>query len=94
MESLKWKCQEKLIKFPVYKDRDGALKEPTWKQIEPRALELGLHRLHRMVRGEDLFVREANFHQSCHKSFNLKYTNHLQYASQTTAQANNHIADT
>ena len=68
---------ERCVKFPVFKDKDGTLKEPTWKQIEPRALELGLHRLQRMVQDEDLFAREANFHQSCRKSFNLKYINHL-----------------
>ena len=68
---------ERCVKFPVFKDKDGTLKEPTWKQIEPRALELGLHRLHRMVQDEDLFAREANFHQSYRKLFNLKYINHL-----------------
>lgn len=72
---------ERCSKFPVFKDKDGALKDPTWKQIEPRALELGLHQLHRLVQGEDLFAREANFHRSCHKSFNLKYTNHLRKAA-------------
>jgi len=65
------------VKFPVFKDKDGALKEPTWKQIEPRALELGNSRLHRKVQGEDLFAREAQFHQSCRKSFNLEYANYL-----------------
>ena len=30
-----------------------------------------------MVQDEDLFAREANFHQSCRKSFNLKYINQL-----------------
>ena len=53
------------------------MKEPTWKQIESRSIEIGLHRLHRMAQGEDLFAREENFHQSCRKSFNLKYINHL-----------------
>uniref|UniRef100_UPI00358E3B67 uncharacterized protein n=1 Tax=Myxine glutinosa TaxID=7769 RepID=UPI00358E3B67 len=74
---------ERCINFAVFKDKDGALKEPSWKQIEPRALELGLHSLHRMVQGEDLFVREANFHNSCRKSFNLKYVNHLRDTGQT-----------
>lgn len=27
---------ERCVKFPVFKDKDRALKEPTWKQIEPR----------------------------------------------------------
>jgi hypothetical protein len=43
-----------------------------------------------MVQGEDLFAREANFHQSCRKSFNLKYVNHLQ----DTAQSMNRAIDT
>ena len=30
-----------------------------------------------MVRGKDLFAREANFHQSCRKLFNMQYINHL-----------------
>jgi hypothetical protein len=41
-----------------------------------------------MVQGEDLFAREANFHQSCSKSFNLKYVNHLRDT------ARNHAIDT
>ena len=53
----------------------GVLKDPTWKQIEPRALELGLHHLHLIVQWENLFAREANVHRSCHMSFNLKYAN-------------------
>ena len=61
---------ERCIKFPKFKGKDGALKEPTWKQIEPRALELGNSRLHRKVQGEDLFAREAQFHP-------LKYINYL-----------------
>lgn len=81
---------ERCINFAVFMDKGGALKEPTWKQIEPRALELGLHCLHRMVQGEDLFAREANFHKSCRKSFNLKYVNHLR----DTGQATNRAIDT
>lgn len=30
-----WKT-ERCVKFPMFKDKDGALKELTWKQIEPR----------------------------------------------------------
>jgi hypothetical protein len=78
---------ERCIKFPVFKDNDGVLKEPTWKQIEPRALELGNIRLHRIVQGEDLFAREAHFHQSCRKSFNLKYVNHLRDTDKNTSHA-------
>ena len=68
---------EGCIKFPMFKDKDGTLKEPTWKQIEPRALELGNSRLHHKAQGEDLFAREAQFHPSCRNSFNLKYANYL-----------------
>lgn len=75
---------ERCIKFPMFKDKDGALKELTWKQIEPRALELGNSRLHRKVQGEDLFAREAQFHPSCRSSFNLKYVNHLRDTARAT----------
>ena len=59
-------------------------KEPTWKQIEPRALELGNSRLHRKVQAEDLFASEAQFHPSCRKSFNLKYANYLRDTARAT----------
>jgi len=78
---------ERCIKFPVFKTVDGNIKEPSWKQIEPRALEMGLHRLHRKVQGEDLFAKEANFHQSCRKSFNLQYMKHMQKQQRFTANA-------
>jgi len=81
---------ERCIKFPVFKDKDGALKFPTWKQIEPQALELENSALYRMVQGEDLFAREAQFHQSCRKSFNLKYGNQLR----NTARAAKNASDT
>lgn len=51
--------------------------EPTWKQIEPRALALGDDHLYRKVQGQDLFAGEAQYHHSCRKAFNLKYINHL-----------------
>ena len=51
--------------------------EPTWKQIEPRALAMGDNRLFRKVQGQDLFAREAKYHSSCRKAFNLRYINHL-----------------
>ena len=75
---------EQCIKFPVFKDKDGALKEPTGKQIEPRALELGNSHLHRKVQGEDLFAREAQFHPSCRSLFNLRYLNHLRDTARAT----------
>ena len=65
-------------RFPVYKNIGGSFKEPTLKQIEPRALELELYRLHRKVHGEDLFAKEANLHPSCRNSFSLQYINHVQ----------------
>lgn len=68
---------ERRIKFPSFKG-----KEPTWAQIEPRALELGESRLHRMVMGEDLFAREACYHRSCFNSFNLRYLNHQRVKGQ------------
>ena len=78
---------ERCINFAVFKDKEGALKTPTWKQIEPRAIELGYSSLYRMVQGEDLFAREAKFHQSCRKSFNLKYINHQRHKAQATNRA-------
>jgi hypothetical protein len=62
---------ERCTKFAAFKG-----KEPTWLLIEPRALEIGESRLHRMVVGEDLFAREACFHKSCHDAFHLKYLHH------------------
>ena len=53
------------------------MKEPSWKHIEPNALELGLHSLHRRVASEDLFAKEAMYHKSCHNAFKLKYVSHL-----------------
>ena len=47
---------ERCVKFPMFMDKNGALKEPTWKQIEPLALALGNSCLHREVQGEDLFA--------------------------------------
>ena len=70
--------------FPVFKGKDGTLKYRSWKQIEPRVLELGNNRLHRLVQGEDLFARETRFHQHCRISFNLKYTNYLHCTSHAT----------
>ena len=76
---------ERCIKFAMFKDKDGVLQEPTWKQIESRALELGNRRLHRMVQGEDLFAREAHFHPSCRKSFNLKYVSYQRDTAKATS---------
>ncbi|KAK5870594.1 hypothetical protein PBY51_003528 [Eleginops maclovinus] len=85
---------QRCIKFPVYKSKDGTLKEPTWKRIEPQALEPGLHHLHRMVQDEDLFAREANYHQSCRKSFDLNYANHKRLTSRGEALDTNPVSGT
>ena len=66
-----------MYQFPSFKG-----KEPTWAQIEPRALELGENHLHRRVMGEDLFAREACYHRSCFNSFNLRYLNHQRVKGQ------------
>lgn len=69
--------KEQCVTFPVFKDNRGVTLEPTWKQIEPRALAMGDNRLFRKVQGQDLFAREAKYHSSCRKAFNLRYINHL-----------------
>ena len=79
---------ERCNRFPVYKNLSGGFKEPTWKQIEPRALELGLYRLQCKVAGEDLSAKQANFHPSCRKSFNLQYVNHMQKQQSVGTDAN------
>lgn len=38
-----------------------------------------------MVQGEDLFAREANYHQSCCKSFDLNYANQKRLTSRAEA---------
>ena len=53
------------------------------KNIKPQALELGYSGLHRMVQDEDLFAREAQFHPSCRKSFNLRCANYLSGIART-----------
>ena len=72
----------------MHKNIGGSFKEPTWKQIEPQALKLGLYRLHRTVHGKDRFAKVANFHPSCRKSFNLQYMNHAQNQQNAETDAN------
>ena len=69
--------KEQCVTFAVFKDNRGVTLEPTWKQIELRALALGDNRLFRKVQGQDLFAREAQYHSLCRKAFNLRYINHL-----------------
>ena len=82
---------ERCSKFSIFKDKDGSFKVPTWKKIEHRALELGDNRLHRMVQGEDLFAKEAQFHQTCLKAFNLKYLKHCKNKVLTIPRAQTRI---
>ena len=66
-----------MLHLQFFKDNRGVTLEPTWKQIEPRAPAMGDNRLFRKVQRQDLFVREAKYHSSCRKAFNLRYINHL-----------------
>ena len=74
LEKLSKTKTDKCIQFPVFKSKEDGLKEPSWKKIEQRTLKLGLFSLHRKIQ-EDLFAKEAKFHQSCLTAFNLQYTN-------------------
>ena len=82
---------ERCVKFLILKDKDGALKEPTCKQIRPQALELRNSRFHRELQSENLFAREAQLHLSARKSFNLKYAN---YRRDTVRATNCNKTDT
>ena len=63
--------KKSLQKFPSFVGR-----EASWKQIEPHALELGEVRLYRLVQGEDLHSKVAQYHQKCLNSFKLRYSNY------------------
>ena len=69
--------REQCVTFAVFKDNRGATLQPTWKQIEPHTLAMRDNRLFRKVQGQDLFAREAKYHSSFRKAFNLRYINHL-----------------
>ena len=62
--------------FPVFK-KNIKVKEESWRVIEPQAIQMGLDRLVRKVKGEDSLAREANCHKTCFKDFHLKYLNYL-----------------
>ena len=49
----------------MYKDENGALKEPSWKLIEYHTLELGLHNLYCMDKFEDN-VKRLKLNGLCH----------------------------
>ena len=51
-------------------------KENAWEQIESQAEKLGLSRLHRLVRGVNLFSAEAKYHKSCYVSFRTSFSNY------------------
>ena len=67
---------ERCTKFSVFKEKDGAFREPSWTPIASQSLAMGNGRLYRLVEGEDLFAREAQYHPSCHNAFKLQYVSH------------------
>lgn len=71
----------------MFHENAGNLKEPLWKQIESKALDLGKMRLYRLVQGADLFAREAKFHQSCLSSFKLEHLAHVRAKSKDAESA-------
>ena len=68
---------------PNVQGRVWSFKGAYWKKIKPQALELDYSGLHCMIQDEDLFAREAQFHQSCRKSFNLRCANYLSGIART-----------
>ena len=51
-------------------------KTPAWKSIEEESQALGETRLHRLVQGQDLFAKEAQYHEKCYSSFKLRCVAH------------------
>ena len=51
-------------------------KEPAWEGLEAKADILRKMCLHRKIKGEDLFAREARYHKTCSNHFNTEYHNH------------------
>jgi hypothetical protein len=62
---------ERAQSFSSYK-----FKENAWQQIESQAEKMGLDRLHRQVKNQDLFACEAKYHPSCFKSFRTSFANY------------------
>ena len=68
-------CRKEEIKGPDRKTERSELfssrknKQNAWEQMESQAEKMGLSRLHRLVKGVDLFSAEAKYHNSCFKSF-------------------------
>ena len=49
------------------------LRDASWQNIEPRALEIGDNQIFRLIQGQDLFKREAQDHAFCENQFKLNY---------------------
>ena len=65
----------------------------TWQQIESQAFEVGDFALYRLVQGEDLVAREAMFHTSCRKDFELKVFNLSKRQSMGGSVKNSHTSE-
>ena len=70
---------ERCTKFSVFKEKDRTFREPSWTPIASQSLAMGNERLHRLVQGEDLFAREAQYHPSCHNAFKQQYVSHCRH---------------
>ena len=68
---------------PNVQGRVWSFKGVYLEKVKPQALELGYSGLHRMVQDKDLFAKEAEFHPSCRKSFNLRCANYLSGIART-----------
>ena len=57
-----------MTKFSSFEGRSAS-----WKEIEPKALEMRNMPVYRRVQGQDLWAREAKFHQRCLNEFTIEY---------------------
>ena len=89
----KSRTTERCTTFPVFQESTGALKDQSWQQIEPRALEMERLQLHRCVQGQDLFAKEAKFHKSCLQSFKLDYLAHCRKITKNDDKASASVPD-
>ena len=55
-----------LTKFSSFEGRSAS-----WKEIEPKALEMRNMPVYRRVQGQDLWAREAKFHKRCLNQFTI-----------------------
>ena len=67
-------------KFPSFKG-----KYPKWKDIESQAFDLKKMALYRKVKDEDLWSREAKFHQTCYNGFTLEHAKFVKQRSEDNA---------